>query len=933
MDSTHTTVSASTTAEVLAYYSMGGYLLLTDADRAEYIAQITQQKAFPALVDAIGTEIATNPDAFVQTDSAVQTALNAFFTSLTGIKAGVKKGEARPDGILINPTATQSGLTVLQTPPSSAYLSNAYRRRSHAFVTRVSETLGGTTSADPAAVTDFEIPPTSGVNGGVAGTLIDIFNAYYGNQPTEYAPIDTDPFSVPLVGTNDATNYQVLVVGPGGQNLGAVSSLTTAQETARVQVSVGGFAEDALIPFLSNFALGSGILPDTTRLPSSTVAEFKANLAEDLAADFVSLIGSTPQLQQEILAGDYRSAMGDLYTLGVNGSTFSGLYMDAITKATSVLVANGFNPGPMSTALEKFNIIMNAAGGVLQVFDTGVYGAQIAGSDAVDTWTVATSPQKVTLTPAATTLNGLGNVGLTAALPGADVTGYSYQWTVTPAVAGNSLVGDLTEVGGAGRAGQTSYCSSSPNATYINTASEVANLTQPTTDVVTVTAFSSGNCTATNQVGKPVTATVTTDPTAQPVISPADATIAPGGTVALAVTVANVTNTTGYSYQWTVTPNAPSTAVSGNLTGLGAATGSSPLTYCSASTNATYTSTITTALTSPVSDVVSVKAYTSAGCTPANQVGSATASSITTSSVILGITPSNTVINPGDAGPTLTAKLPSAINTTGYSYMWTLTPGAGAALGGTLTDTGGSGGTGLTSYCSPSNQAAYVSTAPSTLTDQITDTITATAYSSSGCKPVNQVAATAIATVSTQPKSTSLVNGDFSKGLTGWTAYTSETSGSLSQYVFINTSCYYGTEDDYPAQEGNPFVEMEAVGTKGDPYGGFYDYIQQTFTVPANATTLSLRAWNNLDPVYAVISIIDSAGNITVLDTFTPPSIQALSNPNNPYSVVATGNTAVTKVYSISGYAGQTITLRLEADGYPTGENGFYTNFDDVTVQ
>jgi hypothetical protein len=196
------------------------------------------------------------------------------------------------------------------------------------------------------------------------------------------------------------------------------------------------------------------------------------------------------------------------------------------------------------------------------------------------------------------------------------------------------------------------------------------------------------------------------------------------------------------------------------------------------------------------------------------------------------------------------------------------------------------------------------------------------------------VAATAIATVSTQPKSTSLVNGDFSNGLTGWTAYTSETSGSLSQYVYINSSCYYGTEDDYPAQEGNPFVQMEAVGTKGNPYyGGFYDYIQQTFTVPANGTTLSLRAWNNLDPVYAVISIIDSAGNITVLDTFTPPSIQALSNPNNPYSVVATGNTSVTKVYSISGYAGQTITLRLEADGYPTGENGFYTNFDDVTVQ
>ena len=682
LDATHTMISADTTAQVLAFYALGGTYMLTDADRATYLTGIPQLPGFAALSKAVSTELVANTEAFGQPDANLTAALGAFFTSVTGIKGKSRTGGVKPDGLLIDPGNALSGITVLQMPPDQAYTSNAYRRRSHAFVTRVSEKAAGVTTPDPAAVTDFEIAPTSGVNGGVGGAIIDIFNAYFGNQPTEYAPITSDPFSVPLVGMNDQTNYQVLVVGPGGQNLGAVSTLTAAQESERLKVSIGGFAEDALIPFLSNFALGSGILPDTTRIPSATVQEFKENLIEDLTADFLNLIGSAPQLQQEILAGDYRSAMQDLYTLTVGGSTFNGIYLDAVTKASTVLVSQGFSPGEMSSALDKFNIILNAAGGVLQVFDTGVYATQIAGSDAVDTWTIAATNPKVTLTPASTTLNGVGNQLLTAAVPGVDTTGYSYHWQTT------STVGYLGEVGGSNRSAQTDYCSSSPEALYSNTVPNVAALTGPATDTITVTVFSGGNCKPGAQAG---------------------------------VTVA--------------------------------------------------------------------------------QVGSPT-----------------------------------------------------------------------------------------------------------------------MATVTTDPTQ-GIVNGDFSNGLTAWNQY-----GSPGTSIFINTSIYYMNEDCYPAQEGNPFVQMGAGGTQ-------VAWIQQTFTVPTNAKTLSLRAWNNLDPVTAVISIIDSGGTLHKIDTFVAPSVQKLSDPNNYYSVVPTGNIAVTKTYDISAYAGKSITIRLEGDGLPNVINGYYINYDDIIVK
>ena len=489
-DSTHNTISAATTAQVFAFFALGGQQMLTESDRLEYIAEIQQLPGLAPLTQAIATEIATSPDAFAQTDIPVKTALNTLFTSITGV---VPHAISRPQGILVNPTASQSGVTVLQDPPYSATMTNAYRRRTHAFILRQKDTLGTTDTPDAGTVTDFDIPPVVGLAGGVTGAVSDIFNAYFGNQPTAYAPQTTDPFAVALTSGFDSTTYQILNLGPGGNGQSLISTLTTDQHTALVKVSVAGFTTDALVPFFSNLVFGSGFFTDS-RVPSATQAAFKTAFIGDLEADLLALLPSLPGEQDKLLAGDYRGVMVDLLQTLVTSNTVRGLFIEAEQQASTSVLGSALNKGAVTTAMQKFNVIMNAAGGVLQVFDSGVYNGQLLASDVVDTWSVVATGTKVNLTQSSTTANPGDTVNLTVLVPGVDLTQgvFSYLWNTT------ATAGSLTEVGGGGRTGQTaSYCSSSSQANYIANASVPVAVV----DAVSVQVFSGASCKAANSLG------------------------------------------------------------------------------------------------------------------------------------------------------------------------------------------------------------------------------------------------------------------------------------------------------------------------------------------------------------------------------------------------------------------------------------------------
>src|SRR5664280_1253705 len=488
LDATHTTISAATTAHVLAYFALNGPQILNDADRHALIAQIPQTPGITAVESVVQSELAANVDAFAQRDAALASALADFAAPLyvQAHAAAAAAGRAKALGLSVNPTVAQSGIEVIQDPPASAHLTNSARRRAYAFVDRVSHTIGGVDVPDPGAVTEFEIKPSIGVSGGVTGAVTDIIGAYFGNQPTAYASItapDSGSFAVPAQQGTDKTTYQVTVVGAGA-HAGVSASLTDAQSAALTQVALKGFAADFFMPLIGNAVMGSGAI-NFGAGQSGPEAEFIANALSGFISDFMAFAPTVPDLVPKLVDGKWFDASVDLTTSVEGSSTLRTMLIKAFTDATSRFSGGTLTTSPMLRFLKGFDKALNAAGGVLQVFDSGAYSLDVGTADRADQWSIVAIPEHVTLNPAASNTGADGSVTLTASVLGVeDTAGYSFHWTTT------TQVGDLNEVAGGSRMHQSDYCSSSPKSTFV----AKTDATPGATDTVTVQIYSGANC-------------------------------------------------------------------------------------------------------------------------------------------------------------------------------------------------------------------------------------------------------------------------------------------------------------------------------------------------------------------------------------------------------------------------------------------------------
>jgi hypothetical protein len=220
--------------------------------------------------------------------------------------------------------------------------------------------------------------------------------------------------------------------------------------------------------------------------------------------------------------------------------------MEALKKTAAKDAAANFDSSVMQGAAASFNRIVNAAGGVLQVFDSGIYTYQLSNSSPVSQWTVAVDKQKIALNPAASTVDIGGDVSFKVDVLGVDSTlGYSYSWSTT------GKVGDLSEVGGGNRRHQTQppYCSSSNQAIFVFEPVAVAGAT----DTVSVDVFSGSNCAqGKGQLLGTGLASVTfkTSPVG---ISPQNPQVAQESTQNFVVTVSSGSFAAGTSFKWVLT--------------------------------------------------------------------------------------------------------------------------------------------------------------------------------------------------------------------------------------------------------------------------------------------------------------------------------------------------------------------------------------------
>jgi hypothetical protein len=525
------------------------------------------------------------------------------------------------------------------------------------------------------------------------------------------------------------TKYHVTVVGPGAHTA-VFDTLTNAQATAQLQVAVGGFVTDAMIPFLANFIFGSGFVTQ-----ESGGVSFESTWRTDLQTDMLNFLAGAPALQTQIMQGDYSGALAQV----IDNIRQAGTLRDVVILSLQQAAGKQFTSAALAEAMQSINAVLNAAGGVLQIYDSSIMATQLLISDSADQWTIINGGQKVTLTPASSTLAqfGVGAQSLTVALPGlSDTTGYSYYWTNT----GNA--GDLSPAD-ASQGPSTGFCSSDATATYVARISPV--LQQSVSDKISVQAYSGGNCNAANLLGTAPTATLTVGPDSV-TLSPASSTIQQAGqqTLTAAVTGGAGSN---YSYRYTLI-GAGGAATVGSISD---GTNSGP-TFCSASANVTYTPNATPTLTQNATDGITVQAFTGSGCVAAKSIGISQAAGITVAASGLLITPHNASTSQ-KTPQTFSATLTTASQGTTYSYQWSVAGSGGGSTLGTLVEPGSGGQTGA-SFCSASNSVSYTPNAAPVLSSPASDTISLQAFSAAGCVAANAVSGVVSTTATVTPSPT-----------------------------------------------------------------------------------------------------------------------------------------------------------------------------------
>ena len=495
LDNDHSTLSALTTADVLAYFALSGGTPLTKADFHAFVTTIATAPGIATFETTLQSLLAANPEYLASPNMDVAHALSDFVQPLLAAArpAAVRKAMATQPVLIGADLGTQSGLTFNSILPSNGYLQNTYRRRAFAYVDRVSFTKDGVETAAAAAVTNFEVPPVSGVNGGVFGTVNDIVNAYYGLQQTAYGPVAvpdaTTGFPLALVDGSDSTKFQITVVGAGAFD-GVKANLTDVQSAQLTEVALRSFANDLLVPFMANAVLGSGAIDFTSGVGAEAAKKaFLVDMAGSIVTDLVAVAPTVPGLVDQIRKGEWQQAM---QTLAASNAlrTFLKNAFDSANKAVVAAYPDTTNKllGDSSKAVDffkGFDAVVNATGGVLQLIDAAAFSTNFAQSNQADQWTVTVKATDATLSPASSTINPGASATLTAgiralALPD----GYSYFY----ATSGKG--GTLSQNGAGTQTGALSFCSSNKTVNYVAN----GTVTNGVTDTVTVEIYDAANC-------------------------------------------------------------------------------------------------------------------------------------------------------------------------------------------------------------------------------------------------------------------------------------------------------------------------------------------------------------------------------------------------------------------------------------------------------
>ena len=443
LDESHTAIGYRSTAEVLAFFALGGYLLPLDV-QSVLIEALEQDSAVDDVATAIGTALATADSSLVAHDTAGAQAIREALTTLSAHLAQLYGPTDATKVMQISPSDARSGVHVLADAShiNTLDIVNDYRRRGYVYIDQTSwvrEADGVTvTTGTPHAASPFWLEPTRGVGAGVLSVTEDIFRGIYDVGTFAYQPLSAGLFELTLPDGAARADYEVTLVGPGTA-AGDLMSLPSDRQQQALFVGAYSLGVDMIIP-----AMMSVIVPVGTMSGTGDIWTHLTTTPDAVAIleDITNLLLAEPEIVADLTAGHYTDALMRSWDDVVQGGAFQTLAMNFFTYAVMGLQNHGvLSASQVESAMSATSSMAKVFRGleivdlILAAGDLGVVVAHTGLSNMADVWTISVLPPEVRLTPAVSRIDPYQTVTLTAAVP--ELTGstsdvsFAYHWSCT----------------------------------------------------------------------------------------------------------------------------------------------------------------------------------------------------------------------------------------------------------------------------------------------------------------------------------------------------------------------------------------------------------------------------------------------------------------------------------------------------------------------
>lgn len=420
-----TEISPKSTAVALAFYALGGFTL--PAEYHEQLLQIIENDpATTSLAALLEAKIAASPTAINNADAEITTALEQLRASVypptvasTAPKSSIAKADDEPTdftgGILINPTDSQSGVTV-NIGEGSIFLTNTKRRDVAYYIYRTGYTDNtGDHVITPQPIVENEILPSTQKLNGTFGTLLDLSNG-----SIAYADVNGPTVSLPLVpSTGSKTTYRLTIMG-ASMNPVLPTWWDRTMDGALVSVCFNSYMKDFALPLFFSALFPSDSISSMYQDPK---------FGEFLQSYLKFCTTNMPDLITKLQEGKYKEATDALLANLAGDTTFRNGFIDLLTDSGLLAAAAKEHASGALDRLVRANRILDLVDKILEAGDMVAVLKDYGTVDKANYWDITVTRPNVRLQPGSATVEKGQKIELTC------TTGLSgtivYNWSTT----------------------------------------------------------------------------------------------------------------------------------------------------------------------------------------------------------------------------------------------------------------------------------------------------------------------------------------------------------------------------------------------------------------------------------------------------------------------------------------------------------------------